>query len=342
MIRNSKDKDFSAAKQEATGDEKLYKAPSSSSRQWSSAGLRNPRIVRVSRTFGGKDRHSKVCTVRGLRDRRIRLSVPTAVQLYDLQERLGLSQPSKVIDWLIDATKQDIDKLPPLQIPQGVFDQFLHQHDHHHHHHLHQHLNLLPNHDHHQAKTNEQDQFAQKLFGMPSSYMNYYQNSDQTMPTSFLGHGIALPPIDGSHSNLVSNSLTTSPFNSPSIQSMSQLFFCGPPSSNSTPSLFGSPYPPAYLSTHENPHDSIRSQIINNHVQLLSASTSSTSASSSSSQQFHVLNNPLMSSLHSTSTTSAADNNPPLLKSFPAILNPRLLAQSSAYQNRPAGDKDRS
>ncbi|GMN54302.1 hypothetical protein TIFTF001_023430 [Ficus carica] len=249
MIRNSKDKDFSAAKQEATGDEKLYKAPSSSSRQWSSAGLRNPRIVRVSRTFGGKDRHSKVCTVRGLRDRRIRLSVPTAVQLYDLQDRLGLSQPS---------------------------------------------------------------------------------------------HGIALPPIDGSHNNLVSNSLTTSPFNSPSIQSMSQLFFCGPPSSNSTPSPFGSPYPPAYLSTHENPHDSIRSQIINNHVQMLSASTSSTSASSSSSQQFHVLNNPLMSSLHSTSTTSAADNNPPLLKSFPAILNPRLLAQSSAYQNRPAGDKDRS
>ncbi|KAF2599607.1 hypothetical protein F2Q68_00012438 [Brassica cretica] len=67
------------------------------SRQWTSA-FRNPRIVRVSRTFGGKDRHSKVCTVRGLRDRRIRLSVPTAIQVYDLQDRLGLNQPSKVID----------------------------------------------------------------------------------------------------------------------------------------------------------------------------------------------------------------------------------------------------
>ncbi|CAN4100371.1 unnamed protein product [Withania somnifera] len=89
---------------------------SSSSRQ-SWGGFKNPRIVRVSRTFGGKDRHSKVCTVKGLRDRRIRLSVPTAIQLYDLQDRLGLSQPSKVIDWLIDATKHDIDKLPPLQIP---------------------------------------------------------------------------------------------------------------------------------------------------------------------------------------------------------------------------------
>ncbi|CAH8305435.1 unnamed protein product [Eruca vesicaria subsp. sativa] len=90
----------------------------SSSRQWTSA-FRNPRIVRVSKAFGGKDRHSKVCTVRGLRDRRIRLSVPTAIQLYDLQDRLGLSQPSKVIDWLLEAAKDDVDELPPLQFPHG-------------------------------------------------------------------------------------------------------------------------------------------------------------------------------------------------------------------------------
>nr|GLL22113.1 transcription factor PCF8-like [Ipomoea trifida] len=89
---------------------------SSSSRQWG-GGFKNPRIVRVSRSFGGKDRHSKVCTIRGLRDRRIRLSVPTAIQLYDLQDRLGLSQPSKVVDWLLDATKLEIDKLPPLPFP---------------------------------------------------------------------------------------------------------------------------------------------------------------------------------------------------------------------------------
>ncbi|XP_052111658.1 transcription factor TCP5-like [Arachis duranensis] len=94
-------------------------AASSSTRQWSA--FRNPRIVRVSRSFGGKDRHSKVCTIRGLRDRRIRLSVPTAIQLYDLQDKLGLSQPSKVIDWLLDATKLDIDKLPPLHFPQPCF-----------------------------------------------------------------------------------------------------------------------------------------------------------------------------------------------------------------------------
>ncbi|GJS55799.1 transcription factor, TCP [Tanacetum coccineum] len=83
--------------------------------------LKDPRIVRVSRAFGGKDRHSKVYTVRGLRDRRVRLSVPTAIQLYDLQDRLGLNQPSKVVDWLLDVAKHEIDELPPLQMPLGNF-----------------------------------------------------------------------------------------------------------------------------------------------------------------------------------------------------------------------------
>lgn len=86
-----------------------------SSRHWSAST--ESRIVRVSRVFGGKDRHSKVRTVKGLRDRRVRLSVPTAIQLYDLQDRLGLNQPSKVVDWLLNAAQHEIDKLPPLQFP---------------------------------------------------------------------------------------------------------------------------------------------------------------------------------------------------------------------------------
>lgn len=108
--------DLSTKEERDHGQDRLSLMPSSS-RRWSA--FRNPRIVRVSRAFGGKDRHSKVCTVRGLRDRRIRLSVPTAVQLYDLQDKLGVSQPSKVIDWLIDVTEHEINKLPPLQIPPG-------------------------------------------------------------------------------------------------------------------------------------------------------------------------------------------------------------------------------
>ncbi|KAI7746173.1 hypothetical protein M8C21_016251, partial [Ambrosia artemisiifolia] len=114
-------KDFQA-KQEGDSNELMLPKYTSSSRQW--GGFKNPRIVRVSKAFGGKDRHSKVCTVKGLRDRRIRLSVPTAIQLYDLQDRLGLNQPSKVIDWLLDSTKDDIDQLPPLQMLPGDFNQF--------------------------------------------------------------------------------------------------------------------------------------------------------------------------------------------------------------------------
>lgn len=122
---SSKDYNKEATKQEGEHgrmeSEKFSNKAIATSRQWTS--LRNPRIVRVSRSLGGKDRHSKVCTIRGLRDRRIRLSVPTAIQLYDLQDRLGLSQPSKVVEWLIEATQSDIDKLPPLDIPQSFTQQ---------------------------------------------------------------------------------------------------------------------------------------------------------------------------------------------------------------------------
>ncbi|KAL6880558.1 hypothetical protein ACP4OV_012123 [Aristida adscensionis] len=72
------------------------------------------RIYRVSRASGGKDRHSKVYTAKGIRDRRVRLSVATAIQFYDLQDRLGYDQPSKAIEWLIKAAAAAIDKLPEL------------------------------------------------------------------------------------------------------------------------------------------------------------------------------------------------------------------------------------
>lgn len=118
MITTTREEDFARRREGKTVDGKNSKA-SSSSTPW--PRLMDPRIVRVSRAFGRKDRHSKVCTVKGLRDRRIRLSVPTAIQLYDLQERLGLNQPSKVVDWLLNAAKHEIDELPPLQIPPGSF-----------------------------------------------------------------------------------------------------------------------------------------------------------------------------------------------------------------------------
>lgn len=70
------------------------------------------KMVSSSRLAGGTDRHSKVVTAKGLRHRRVRLSVPTAIQLYDLQERLGLEHPNMAVDWLINAAKLAIDELP--------------------------------------------------------------------------------------------------------------------------------------------------------------------------------------------------------------------------------------
>ncbi|XWS41002.1 hypothetical protein CRYUN_Cryun17cG0043700 [Craigia yunnanensis] len=118
MNANSKEADSPTRQEGNSNDTKVSNGPSSSS-PW--LRLKDPRIVRVSRAFGGKDRHSKVCTIRGLRDRRVRLSVPTAIQLYDLQDRLGLNQPSKVVDWLLNAAKHEIDELPPLPLPPGNF-----------------------------------------------------------------------------------------------------------------------------------------------------------------------------------------------------------------------------
>ncbi|KAJ4879984.1 Transcription factor TCP24 [Raphanus sativus] len=88
-------------------------------RDWSDP---SSRIIRVSRASGGKDRHSKVLTSKGLRDRRIRLSVATAIQFYDLQDRLGFDQPSKAVEWLINAASDSISGLDPIDTN---FDQTL-------------------------------------------------------------------------------------------------------------------------------------------------------------------------------------------------------------------------
>ncbi|MED6107910.1 transcription factor [Stylosanthes scabra] len=89
-----------------------------SSRDGSSSRLHgwhhSSRIIRVSRASGGKDRHSKVMTSKGLRDRRVRLSVTTAIQFYDLQDRLGYDQPSKAVEWLIKSAQDAIAELPSL------------------------------------------------------------------------------------------------------------------------------------------------------------------------------------------------------------------------------------
>ncbi|CAM8992227.1 unnamed protein product [Rhodiola kirilowii] len=68
----------------------------------------------IVRSTGRKDRHSKVCTAKGPRDRRVRLSAHTAIQFYDVQDRLGYDRPSKAVDWLIKKAKAAIDDLAEL------------------------------------------------------------------------------------------------------------------------------------------------------------------------------------------------------------------------------------
>ncbi|KAI4964503.1 hypothetical protein ZWY2020_005650 [Hordeum vulgare] len=88
----------------AAAGNKALQAAAVASRHWSAST--ESRIVRVSRVFGGKDRHSK--------------------------DRLGLSQPSKVVDWLLNAAQHEIDKLPPLHFPPHDDDLLLSAHHHHH------------------------------------------------------------------------------------------------------------------------------------------------------------------------------------------------------------------
>lgn len=57
------------------------------------------------------DRHSKIRTAQGERDRRMRLSVQVAHQFFALQDRLGFDKASKTIDWLLTQAKDSIDQL---------------------------------------------------------------------------------------------------------------------------------------------------------------------------------------------------------------------------------------
>ncbi|CAK9188359.1 unnamed protein product [Ilex paraguariensis] len=60
---------------------------------------------------GKKDRHSKIYTAQGLRDRRMRLSLPIAREFFDLQDMLGFDKASKTIEWLFMKSKTSIKEI---------------------------------------------------------------------------------------------------------------------------------------------------------------------------------------------------------------------------------------
>ena len=58
-----------------------------------------------------KDRHSKIFTSQGLRDRRVRLSINVSRQFFDLQDRLGFDTASKTLEWLLNKSGKAIRDL---------------------------------------------------------------------------------------------------------------------------------------------------------------------------------------------------------------------------------------
>ncbi|CAH9082610.1 unnamed protein product [Cuscuta europaea] len=58
-----------------------------------------------------KDRHSKIHTAQGPRDRRMRLSLDVARKFFDLQDMLGFDKASKTVDWLLTNSKSAIRDL---------------------------------------------------------------------------------------------------------------------------------------------------------------------------------------------------------------------------------------
>ncbi|XP_055805603.1 transcription factor TCP18-like [Solanum dulcamara] len=69
------------------------------------------------RRTGKKDRHSKICTAQGVRDRRMRLSLQIARKFFDLQDMLGFDKASNTIEWLFTNSKNAIKELSK-NIPQ--------------------------------------------------------------------------------------------------------------------------------------------------------------------------------------------------------------------------------
>ncbi|RAL50508.1 hypothetical protein DM860_014450 [Cuscuta australis] len=69
------------------------------------------RTVRKKKVAIKNDRHTKIMTAQGLRDRRVRLSISVARKFFDLQDTLGFDKPSKTLNWLFAKSRLAIEEL---------------------------------------------------------------------------------------------------------------------------------------------------------------------------------------------------------------------------------------
>ncbi|XWS61007.1 hypothetical protein CRYUN_Cryun07bG0088300 [Craigia yunnanensis] len=65
-----------------------------------------------------RDRHSKINTANGPRDRRMRLSLDVARDFFGLQDMLGYDKASRTVEWLLIQAKPEIKKLDRGQLSQ--------------------------------------------------------------------------------------------------------------------------------------------------------------------------------------------------------------------------------
>ncbi|EOY20926.1 hypothetical protein QUC31_007104 [Theobroma cacao] len=65
-----------------------------------------------------RDRHSKINTAKGPRDRRMRLSLEVAREFFGLQDMLGYDKASRTVEWLLIQSRSEIKKLARSKLSQ--------------------------------------------------------------------------------------------------------------------------------------------------------------------------------------------------------------------------------
>uniref|UniRef100_A0A9I9D300 Transcription factor CYCLOIDEA-like n=1 Tax=Cucumis melo TaxID=3656 RepID=A0A9I9D300_CUCME len=104
VIESSNNTNNEAAAATTTHNSSQYKAKTDNS------SPKNPR-KRSSSEMKKKDRHSKICTSKGPRDRRMRLSLEIARNFFDLQDMLGFDKASKTVEWLFTKSRSAIKEV---------------------------------------------------------------------------------------------------------------------------------------------------------------------------------------------------------------------------------------
>lgn len=74
-------------------------------------GSSSGRVAQKRTRVVKKDRHSKIVTAHGPRDRRMRLSLEVARKFFDLQDMLGYDKASKTVEWLMTKSRSAIKSL---------------------------------------------------------------------------------------------------------------------------------------------------------------------------------------------------------------------------------------